>query len=235
MTAHPGIELVHRFFSGTGYTYEPIATLCTFGFDRWWKREILKKIPKGSVRIMDQGCGTGLLTFQIARRFPRSRIVGLELRDEYLTIAREKARDRKISNVEFILGRAEDFLTEEKFDCITSSYLAKYVELRELIGNIQAMLQEAGVVILHDFTYPRHSGFARIWEFYFRLLQAIGSRIFPQWKTVFQELPALIRERRWMEEAMDLLVEYGFREIQRQTLTGGSSGILSARKGTSSS
>ena len=166
------IELVPHFFSGTGPTYDRVVKLCTLGADVWWKRMILEKIPKGSTHILDQGCGTGILTFLLARKFPHGRVVGVELRDEYLNLAREKARARGLRNVEFILGRAEDVLLEENFHCITSSYLGKYAELEILIPNIKKMLQPGGLLIMHDFTYPQNRNVASLWEFYFRLLRA---------------------------------------------------------------
>ncbi len=227
----PRVELVHRFFSGTGPTYDWVVNLCTFGADIWWKKRILEKIPKGSTRIMDQGCGTGILTFQIARKFPHSRIVGVELRDEYLNIAREKARALKLGNVDFILGRAEDVLLEDNFDCITSSYLAKYVELGILIRNIKKMLQNGGVLVMHDFTYPRNRTVASIWESYFRLLQIVGDWKYPQWREIYYRLPKFMRETNWATDLTRILGENAFSDIHNQSLTFGTSAIVTARKG----
>ena len=61
-------DQVRRFFSGTGTTYDRIVNLCTLGFDRLWKQQILRAIPKGSSRILDQACGTGILTLKAAIR-----------------------------------------------------------------------------------------------------------------------------------------------------------------------
>jgi demethylmenaquinone methyltransferase/2-methoxy-6-polyprenyl-1,4-benzoquinol methylase len=62
MIEDDGIALVHEFFPGTGTTYDHMVNLCTIGFDHWWKKKMLEKIPEGSTRIMDQACGTGILT-----------------------------------------------------------------------------------------------------------------------------------------------------------------------------
>lgn len=226
----PRVELVHRFFSGTGPTYDRVVNLCTFGADIWWKKIILGKIPKGSTRIMDQGCGTGILTFQIAREFPHSHVVGVELRDEYLNLARKKARALRLDNVEFILGRAEDVLPEETFDCITSSYLAKYVELEVLIRNIKKMLQNGGVLVMHDFTYPRNRTVASIWEFYLRLLQMVGNWKYPQWLEIYYRLPKFLRETKWVMDLTRILKENAFSDIHTQSLTFGTSAIVRARK-----
>ncbi len=228
--ADPRIEIVQRFFSGTGSTYDSVVNLNTFGFDALWKKQILKKIPEGSTCIMDQGCGTGILTFQIARRFPHCRVIGVELRDEYLNIAREKVQVSKLSNVEFILGKAEDVLLEDKFDCITSSYLAKYADLEVLIRNIKQMLRYGGMVIMHDFTYPRNRAFAKIWELYFKLLQTIGERKYPQWREIYYGLPKLLQETRWVSELVKILAEMDFSDIHTQYFTLGTSAIVTARK-----
>lgn len=53
---------------------------------------ILDKVPKGSRQILDQACGTGILTFKIARKFPHCRVIGVDLQDEYISIARKKLK-----------------------------------------------------------------------------------------------------------------------------------------------
>lgn len=223
-------DYVRRFFPGTGSSYDHIVNLCTFGFDRLWKQKIVEKIPEGSVRIMDQACGTGILTIKIARRFSQSRIIGVDIADEYLNIAKKKAKARGLNNVDFILGKAEEVHPKEGFDCITSSYLAKYAELEKLIRNIRSMLRDGGMLIMHDFTYPSNRTFARIWEFYFKLLQTIGSWKYPQWKTVFDDLPGFLKETRWPIELANSLHRNGFSHITGESLTFGTSAIVIARK-----
>jgi len=224
-----GLDLVQHFFPGTGATYDNMVNLCTFGFDLWWKRKILEKIPVGSRRIMDQACGTGILTFKIARRFPQGEVVGVDVQEEYLDIAKRKARELGLKNVQFILGRAEDVYVERNFDCITSSYLSKYADLRSLIRNVKKMLHPGAILILHDFSYPSNHGFARIWEFYFRILQAMGRWKYPQWSKIFDGLPEVILETTWVKELISLLRENGFSDITQQSLTLGTSTIITAR------
>lgn len=230
MSSDPRIERVHRFFSGTGSTYDWTVNLWTVGFDLFWKKRILAKIPERPIRILDQACGTGILTFKIARKFPLCDVIGVELRDEYLSIAKKKAEALKMGNVQLILGRAEDVLLKDKLDCITSSYLAKYAELDTLIGNAKRMLRHGGLLVMHDFTYPRNHVFAWIWKHYFKLMQTVGSWKYPQWKTVFYELPEFIRKTEWVTDLVKLLRENAFRDITRESLTFGTSAIVTARK-----
>lgn len=230
MKIKSGTDLVERFFAGTGTTYDRIVSLFTLGFDIWWKRRILEKIPESPMQIIDQASGTGILTLKIARRFPQCRVIGVELREEYLNIAREKARLLHLNNTEFVLGRAEDVFLEGSFDCITSSYLAKYAEIDSLVVNIKRMLRRDGLLIAHDFTYPSNPVFARIWEFYFRVMQALGSSKYPEWRTVFYELPEFLRTTGWVGELIKSLKENGFSDITLEFLTFGTSAIITARK-----
>jgi demethylmenaquinone methyltransferase/2-methoxy-6-polyprenyl-1,4-benzoquinol methylase len=223
-------ELVHRFFSGTGPTYDFMVNLCTLGFDRCWKKKTLERIPEGSIRILDQACGTGILTCKIARTFPSCQVIGVDLLEEYLIIAREKTQRQNLENVEFILGRAEEVLLHENFDCITSSYLAKYAKLESLTQNVKRMLRSGGVLIMHDFTYPPNHVFARLWEFYFRILQSAGRWNYPQWKGIFDGLPGVLRETKWVIELIRSLRENAFSDISIHSLTLGTSAIVTAKK-----
>ncbi len=224
------LEVVQRFFTGTGFSYDRVATICTCGFDRYWKKRIIERIPGRPACIVDQACGTGILTLRIARKFPDCRVIGVELRDEYLTIARQKARTSGISNVDFILGRAEDVVLEGGCDCIISSYLAKYAELGTLIPNAGKMLRPGGLMIMHDFNYPSNQVFLSLWKTYFSLLRMIGSRIYPEWRTVFYELPAFLQQTTWLYDSLTIMKENGFSDITNKSLTFGSSAIVMARK-----
>lgn len=226
---HPGVDTAHRFFSGTGPSYDLIAHLCTFGFDFWWKEKILREIPWNPKCILDQASGTGILTIKLARRFPRSRVIGVELREEYLNIARSKAAALKVRGVEFRLGRAEDIVLQDPLDCITSSYLAKYAELRTLISHAKKMLRPDGILIMHDFTYPSAGLFLRLWRFYFRILQSIGAWAFPHWKTAFEELPGLLEGTRWVDDLVSCLKASGFTHIRVEHLFMNTAALVVAR------
>jgi demethylmenaquinone methyltransferase / 2-methoxy-6-polyprenyl-1,4-benzoquinol methylase len=230
MAASPGEALAQRFFSGTGTTYDVMVHLGTIGVDRWWKKKIVDRIPAAPRRIIDQACGTGILTFKLARRFPRCRLVGVELREEYILIAREKAAARHLNNVDFIIGRAEDVTLSAGVDCITSSYLAKYAEIGKLVQNAKRMLRSGGLLVVHDFTYPPGRRFARLWEVYFRILQTAGSRKYPEWRTVFYELPQLLRTTGWVGELTEALQKNAFADITLDSLTFGTSTLVTARR-----
>jgi demethylmenaquinone methyltransferase / 2-methoxy-6-polyprenyl-1,4-benzoquinol methylase len=219
------LELVERFFRGTGSSYDLVVNVATFGIDRWWKRRIVRLIPAHATRILDLACGTGISTAAIARRFPEAHIVGVELREEYLALAR-----RKLPNVELVLSRAEDYRPAQPFDCITSSYLAKYADLARLVPQCRDMLCDGGVLLMHDFTYPPNRALVALWRVYFRVLQTIGGALLPAWREIYYGLPGLIERTRWLPELQALLAQHRFRDIRVEYLTAYGSAIVAARK-----
>jgi demethylmenaquinone methyltransferase / 2-methoxy-6-polyprenyl-1,4-benzoquinol methylase len=225
------VALVERFFQGTGNSYDFMVNAATFGIDGLWKRRIVRLIPPQSRRVADLACGTGISTLAIARHLPGCRVVGVELRDEYLAFAREKLRRRGIGNVELVLSRAEDYRVAEPFDCIASSYLAKYAELPRLVENAWHMLTPGGLFLAHDFTYPSKPHLVKLWRLYFYLLQRMGG-LFPAWREIYQGLPVLIEQTRWTEELPATLLAQGFTDIRREDLTLYGSAIITARRPT---
>jgi demethylmenaquinone methyltransferase/2-methoxy-6-polyprenyl-1,4-benzoquinol methylase len=231
MAVDPRLALVERFFAGTGRSYDFMVNAATFGIDRLWKRRIVERIPPHAGRILDLACGTGISTVAIARRYPGSTVVGVELREEYLAIARAKLQRLRLDRVELVLSRAEDYMASAPFDCICSSYLAKYADLDRLVPNCRAMLKPGGMLIMHDFTFPPSPVLVALWRIYFRLLQTIGGAFYPAWREIYHGLPRLIEETRWLPQLEQALAANGFTAVRVEHLTAYGSAIVSARAG----
>jgi demethylmenaquinone methyltransferase/2-methoxy-6-polyprenyl-1,4-benzoquinol methylase len=223
-------EFAERFFLGNAESYDHIARVSTLGLDWWWKRKILRKIPKTAQRILEQASGTGILTCKIARLFPSCRVIGVELHQEYLNIARKKVCDFELSNVELIHGRAEEMILEGEFDCIVSDYLAKYVDLDLLVAHAWRMLRKDGVLIVHELTRPTHPLFVVPWKIHFKFLQAYGKLQHPEWNAAFNDVPLLLTKSRWVDELTRSLGANGFSSIEIENQIFGASAIVLARK-----
>ena len=218
-------ELVPRFFEKTAHTYDKIVNLTTFGKDKYWKKEIIKKVPNCS-SVLDLACGTGILTFQIAKKLPDAKILGVDITENYLEIARKKLKHyQKIS---FLCQDAEKLNLGQKFDCITSSYIPKYCNAEALIKMCLNHLNPGGKIILHDFTCPKNKIVRSLWNLYFVVLHLAGF-LLPNWEDVFVELPKLIRETRWLDDYEDTMKKYGL-QVDKQSLTLYTSSILTGIK-----
>ena len=73
-------------------------------------------------RILDVGAGTGNVSCEAARRFGDSSIVGVDVDEEALGLARHKAAEYSLSNVEFESGNALDLpYADNSFDAVLAN------------------------------------------------------------------------------------------------------------------
>lgn len=218
-------NLVPKFFDDTANTYDKIAVWCTFSKDKYWKNEIVNHITNGK-SILDLACGTGILTRKIAEKFPNSEIVGVDITESYLELAKKNSSSYK--NISYVLQDAETLKLDSKFDCITSSYIPKYCDAEILVKRCVDHLNPDGKIIFHDFTYPKNVIHRKLWDTYFVILNFIGFFI-PSWKEAFLELPQLIRSSTWVSSYADAMKRNSLK-VEHYSLTCDSSAILVGTK-----
>ena len=223
--AEPAKNLVPKFFDETGTTYDGVVSYGTLGKDKYWKKKILEQISDGS-SFLDLACGTGILTREIAAKFPSAKIVGIDITKSYLDVARQNSNS--FDNISFILDDAEEFKLDSKFDCITASYLPKYCDPGILVKNCIMHLNPGGKIIFHDFTYPKNPAVRGLWNFFLTILRLVGYFI-PSWKDALIGLPKLIRSTNWLHNYSNVMKKSGLK-VSNQYLTYGAAAILTGTK-----
>jgi len=102
LTTESNKNLVPKFFDNTATTYDKVAHWATLGKDTFWKNEILKQIPEVN-SILDLACGTGILTRKIAKKFPNTKIVGVDITETYLNLAKKNSASYNNIQCDFII------------------------------------------------------------------------------------------------------------------------------------
>jgi 2-polyprenyl-3-methyl-5-hydroxy-6-metoxy-1,4-benzoquinol methylase len=78
---------------------------------------------KTGIRVLDVGCGRGLIMIRLAELFPRSRFMGLDLSKDAIDAARREASSKGLRNIDFSAADLRDFdktAEPEAFDWITT-------------------------------------------------------------------------------------------------------------------
>jgi demethylmenaquinone methyltransferase/2-methoxy-6-polyprenyl-1,4-benzoquinol methylase len=205
-------NLVRRIFAHTGRSYDFVVKAATLWQDNRWKRRILEiaELCENPERILDLACGTGILTLALAEQFPDSHVTGIDLQEEFIHYARAKKSEKALKNVEFHKNPAED-VKEGQYDLITASYLPKYVDLTVVIGNCAKILEKGGLLIFHDFTFPKNPIFRFFYHVYWTFLKPILWLI--AWKKMSKELKRIITETNWIDEIQKTLKVHQFTDI----------------------
>jgi demethylmenaquinone methyltransferase / 2-methoxy-6-polyprenyl-1,4-benzoquinol methylase len=221
---HDGHRKARKFFtSRNASNYDSIVFITTFGQDYLWKTQIVNIIDKRSF-VLDLACGTGILSSMLIN-VVMSNVIGLDLVFDYLQIAKKKRKKFPLIN-----GNAEILpYKDECFDSVTSSYLAKYVNIERVVGECWRVLKHNGIIVFHDFAYPENNIIQSFWNAYFVILRLTGNLVKP-WTTVFRELDQVVRTSRWVKETLDALGQRGFKDISCKYYTLGTAAIISAKK-----
>jgi len=218
-----GVKLAQSFFNkDNSGSYDRLVKLATLGQDLNWKKKLIESVPKGSL-VLEMACGTGILTSLLKQN--NNIIYGIDLTFEYLSTLGQK----KIE-IESINGTAEFLPFQSRFfDCIVASYLPKYVNLNFLAGECRRVLRKGGILILHDFTYPKRLAYQLAWKIYFRIIKTLW-RFDRKWKSVFNGLDNLITNNHWDSEIDSILKSNDFGHIHKEYQTFETSAIVSAFK-----
>jgi demethylmenaquinone methyltransferase/2-methoxy-6-polyprenyl-1,4-benzoquinol methylase len=222
-------DLVDAIFSGSGLSYDEIVAESTGGLDSAWKEELITFVGSPS-RILDLACGTGILTFMLRDRFPFAELVGVDRSSEYLRVAIERARVRQDRRCRFVLGDAETAETDGSFDAIVSCYLPKYADLPALAARVRASLAPGGRLVMQDFLYPEHPSVRLAWQRRFESLKRRSAEGWPEALRMFELLPDVIRESRWVSELPAQLVAHGLDEVRVVRQSFGLSALVTARR-----
>jgi ubiquinone/menaquinone biosynthesis C-methylase UbiE len=99
------------------------------------------------IRVVDLGCGPGSLTCDMAALVAPAPVVGIDITDSAITMARSLARERGLSNLAFEVGDAQSTgLPSESVDLVVSSGMLSYVKAPErAIAEAFRLLAPGGV------------------------------------------------------------------------------------------
>lgn len=101
---------------------------------------------RGHEKVLDVGCGPGGATLKLAQLLPCGEVWGVDITDEMLEIAQQRARAQRLQNVQF---RKEDAMAlsfpDETFDIVFSSYLLPWVpQVDRALREMQRVLKPGG-------------------------------------------------------------------------------------------
>lgn len=122
----------------------------------------------GPLRILDAGCGDGLLTMAMAKRHPEWTLTGVDLRENLLAGARARAEARALGNVSFEAADLLRPLPVSGFDAVIAlECLSEIPDDVAALGTMYAALAPGGLLAVQvpdrDWT-PVLPGSASTWR-----------------------------------------------------------------------
>jgi ubiquinone/menaquinone biosynthesis C-methylase UbiE len=112
------------------------------------------------IRVLDVGCGRGLIMIRLAERYPSSKFIGMDLSLEAIEFARSLAAGKGLKNIDFSASDLSDFhetAKPESFDLLTT-FDAVHDQARPLnvLKGIYRVLKTDGVYLMQDIKGSSH-------------------------------------------------------------------------------
>lgn len=137
---------------------------------------------KPGMTVLDCGCGPGTITIGFAETVAPSEVVGTEIEEAHVTLARENAARQNTSNVRFQTADLYQLpFADESFDAVfISAVLANLKEPIRGVGEAYRVLKRGGVIGVKDFDHggdlihPKGAALEKYNELYVRLRRSNG-------------------------------------------------------------
>jgi SAM-dependent methyltransferase len=104
---------------------------------------------QAGIRVCDLGCAQGVALMLMAKAFPRSRFVGIDISDDAIAAARRQTRRQQLDNLDFMVldaaVLADNRALKESFDYITAfDAIHDQTRPRDVLRGIYHLLADGG-------------------------------------------------------------------------------------------
>ena len=225
---------VREMFNSIAPAYDVMNRMMTFGIDRVWRRKAVDMLRTYNPRrILDVATGTGDLAFLIEERLNPDALLGIDLSEGMLAVAREKAVQRGVADrVSFVI---EDCLSlslpDNIYDAITVAYgVRNFENLKQGFAEMYRVLSPGGVLCVIELSTPEHFPMRQLYKFYTYTIIPLVGRIVSRDKQAYTYLPRSVAAVAQGEEMLDIFRSVGFKNCRLRRLTFGACTIYLGEK-----
>jgi demethylmenaquinone methyltransferase/2-methoxy-6-polyprenyl-1,4-benzoquinol methylase len=216
---------VREMFAAIAPRYDLTNRLMTAGVDEGWRRRAVRELaPPPGGRILDLCCGTGDLSFHLARTDPTLRVNGVDFCDPMLDGARKRApREDPSGRTSFQLGDVMALPFEAAaFDGATMGFsMRNVVDIVATLRETRRVLRPGARFVNLDVSKAPNPLFRRAFNLYFYgLVPLLGGAIGGS-KTAYRYLPNSLTNFPNADELARHFETAGFRDVRYVRLGGG--------------
>jgi demethylmenaquinone methyltransferase/2-methoxy-6-polyprenyl-1,4-benzoquinol methylase len=190
------VDLVREMFSGIASRYDLINTVLSLGFDKRWRAQAVGvALEKSPSRILDVATGTGDFALALKRHDPRVEIVGVDLSEPMLALARRKAKSQGLG-ITWEQGNGTALSYQDaSFEAVTISYgLRNFQDVPLGLGECFRLLSPGGRVVILEFTAPPSGFVGSLVRIYGRTVVPVVGGFLSGRRSAYEYLPSSIQE-----------------------------------------
>jgi demethylmenaquinone methyltransferase / 2-methoxy-6-polyprenyl-1,4-benzoquinol methylase len=228
-------KFVQTMFDKISFKYDFFNHLTTFYIDKYWRYQFIKKLDvKDNMKILDIATGTGDVIINICSKNKSIKGIGFDCSQNMLDIAENKSKTKKLDNVEYIQGYAENLpFNDASIDIITISFgMRNFNNYEEALKEIKRILKPNGTLAILEFCKSKNSLFQSIFSFYFNNIIPIIGKVLTG-ERIFDYLPESVNNFFSVSELSKKIKNIQFKNIYNKNLTFGICSIIIGTKPSS--
>ena len=227
-------EQVEQMFDRIAPTYDLLNHGLSLGIDRRWRRAAIRSlIPFKPRRILDVATGTGDFALLTARMLRPESLMGIDLSEGMLSVARKKVTEAGLQSV--ITFKKEDCLhmtlQDDSFDALTVAYgIRNFADLDAGLREMLRVLRPGGRLVIVELTAPRRFPMRQLFWLYSHLWMPLVGKLISRDKKAYRYLPATMEAFPQGERMHEILKQAGFTNVSFKRFTFGLSTLYTAAK-----
>ena len=217
-------EQVEAMFDNIANEYDRFNYLASFNIDRIWRKRAISSLkPFAPRNVLDIATGTGDLALLIEKILKPGNIIGCDISEGMMQVAREKCRRRGITNIRF---EKEDCTAlsypDNSFDALTSSFgVRNFQELEKALGEMHRVLRPGGHLVILELSSPTRFPMKQLFPVYAKYVMPTLGRLFSKDAKAYRYLPESIAAFPQGEVMQGILEKVGFSKVEFRRYTGG--------------
>lgn len=212
-------------FDNIAPKYDLLNHTLSMSIDRVWRRRVVGEVRRAKPgRILDVATGTATWAIAMARRIRDVQVLGVDLSEQMLAVARRKIEARGLDGrIVLDRGDAERLaVADASVDVATVAFgVRNFGDLGAGLRELARTIKPGGKVVILEFSRPRNRVFRALYEFYsYKILPRIGGLVSRD-KRAYEYLPASVGEFPAPEEFMAMMARAGFRNCRARSQSFG--------------
>lgn len=227
-------EQVATMFNNISGTYDFLNHFLSLGIDIIWRRKAIKELLAAKPQvILDVATGTGDFAFESISILQPKKVIGVDISEGMLDIARKKIIQRNLSDVFSVeTGDSEGLKFDDNtFDAITVAFgVRNYEDLEKGLADMLRVLKPNSKIVILEFSKPQAFPIKQLYSFYFLYVTPFFGKLFSKDKRAYTYLPESVAAFPDGQAFISLMEKVGYKNTKRRTLTFGISTIYTGIK-----